>query len=233
MRILIRETAQHEDGGFQAEISFDDAAPYPIDVSDPFAPEEEARLAWYFEGWLSFPFTDQVLAAQAAASVEEYGHRLFRQIFEGFPDVLAEYKMAVRAAGGYGDLHVQVAGSPAFHALHWEALKDPMHPRPFAVEAPLLRKNLHPPNFQARLRPSPTLNVLLVTARPGWPPLTANGPFSSSTAPAPASPKPRRPSRWRICCKATRFPSPSSTPASRLCRPDLPELPGPPRPGSS
>lgn len=167
MRILIRESGQHEDGSFAAEISFDDAAPYPVDVSDPFTPEEEARLAWYFEEWLSFPFTGRVQASQAAASVEEYGHRLFRQIFEGFPDVLAEYKFAVRDAGGFGQFHFQIAGSPAFHALHWEALKDPMHARPFAVEAPLLRKNLTPPNFQARLRPSPTLNVLLVTARPG------------------------------------------------------------------
>ncbi len=167
MRILIRETAQRVDGSFIAEISFDDAGQYPIDVSDPFDPDEEARLAWYFEEWLSFPFTDRVQAAQAAASVEEYGHRLFRQIFEGFPDVLTAYKFAVRDAGGFGKLHLQIAGSPAFHALHWEALKDPMHPRPFAVEAPLVRKNLTPPNFQASLRPSPTLNVLLVTARPG------------------------------------------------------------------
>lgn len=172
MRILIRESAQREDGTFAAEISFarpgeDSGPPYPIDVSDPFDPGEEARLAWYFEEWLSFPFTDRVLAREAGASVEEYGHRLFRQIFEGFPDVLAEYKFAVREAGGFGQLHFQIAGSPAFHALHWEALKDPMHPRPFAVEAPLVRKNLHPPNFQASLRASPTLNVLLVTARPG------------------------------------------------------------------
>ena len=172
MRILIRESAQREDGTFAADISFarpgeDSGPPYPIDVSDPFDAGEEARLAWYFEEWLSFPFTDQVQAREAGASVEEYGHRLFRQIFENFPDVLAEYKYAVREAGGFGQFHFQIAGSPAFHALHWEALKDPMHPRPFAVEAPLTRKNLHPPNFQASLRASPTLNVLLVTARPG------------------------------------------------------------------
>lgn len=166
MRITIRETAQTTPG-FTAEIAFGDSPPHAVSVQDPFTPEEEARLGWYFEEWLTFPFTGTVKAEEAAASVTAYGEDLFQQLFVANPHVLAEYKIALNAAGGYGALSFGVTGSPAFHALHWEALKDPNHGRPFAVECPFLRLNATPPNVHASVKPAPTLNVLLVTARPG------------------------------------------------------------------
>ena len=43
-----------------------------------------------------------------------------------------------------------VIGSPAFQALHWEALKDPRLPRPFALDVPLVRRRLaEPPPLEA------------------------------------------------------------------------------------
>jgi hypothetical protein len=166
MRILIRETGQSADG-FTAEISFGDSPPYAARVQDPFTPEQEERLGWYFEEWLRFPFVKTVEAEQAAASVTAYGEALFDQLFKTDPHVLAAYKLALVEAGGYGALSLALIGSPAFHALHWEALKDPHHGRPLAVECPCLRLNARPPNLHASVRPAPTLNVLLVSARPG------------------------------------------------------------------
>jgi hypothetical protein len=61
----------------------------------------------------------------------------------------------------------EIAGSAEFHALHWEAMKDLELPCAFALEGPMVRKNLTPHPVDAELRPSPTINILVVTARPG------------------------------------------------------------------
>ena len=61
---------------------------------------------------------------------------------------------------------VEVTGSAGFHRLHWEALRDPELDGPLAVRVPVTRRvALLPSKFEL---PSgqPTLNILLVTARP-------------------------------------------------------------------
>ncbi|MCA9872365.1 MAG: CHAT domain-containing protein, partial [Anaerolineales bacterium] len=164
--VTITQTDKSSGSPFAASVQFNSGPRYPISVSDPFSEEEEERLQWYYEGWLSFPFTGQVKAAQAAASVADYGRRLFAQVFRDNPDVLAEYKMAMRYEQGFAGLEFEIRGTPAFHALHWEALWDPANGRPFAAECAFYRQNDNPPAFHIRPQPSPTLNVLLVTARP-------------------------------------------------------------------
>ncbi len=74
------------------------------------------------------------------------------------------YKELVQA--GLPTVQIEIAGSPAFQSLHWEALKDPDLPTPLSLQATMVRKNLRPSTIQARLRPSPTINLLIVTARP-------------------------------------------------------------------
>ncbi|MBK7180859.1 MAG: CHAT domain-containing protein [Chloroflexi bacterium] len=166
-KITITQTNPSDTSPFAAAVQFNSGPRYPITVSDPFSAEEEERLQWYYEGWLSFPFTGQVKAAKAAASVADYGRSLFAQVFRHNPDVLAEYKAALRYEGGFASLEFEIRGTPAFHALHWEALQDPQNGRPFAAECAFYRQNDNPPAFHIRPQPSPTLNVLLVTARPG------------------------------------------------------------------
>ncbi|MDM8562016.1 CHAT domain-containing protein, partial [Candidatus Marithioploca araucensis] len=64
------------------------------------------------------------------------------------------------------DLEVEITGSSAFHQLHWEALKDPDSDHALALHHPIIRKPVgHPPPMVAG-QASPTLNVLLVIARP-------------------------------------------------------------------
>ena len=141
-----------------------DGPEYPITITDPFEERQETDLEWYFEEHLRFPFTDEVKAKRAAASIQDYGERLWRQIFAD-PEALVEYRTAL--AAGIETLTIEIAGSPAFHALHWEALKDPKLAQPLALQATFVRRNLKPQPIKARLRPSPTINILLVTARPG------------------------------------------------------------------
>ncbi|MAT98652.1 MAG: hypothetical protein CL608_16030 [Anaerolineaceae bacterium] len=165
MKITITQTDGRTESPFAAAVQFDNGAGHKVSITDPFTPEEEERLEWYYEEWLTFPFTGEVRASHAAASTQSYGEALFRQLFTA--DALAEYKMALRYEGGFSQLAFEIRGTPAFHALHWEALKDPQQARPFAVECPFLRQNDNPPNIHIRPQPSPTLNILLVSARPG------------------------------------------------------------------
>lgn len=159
--ITIREQRQTETG-FECRISFG-GTEYEITVSDPFTPEEEQRLEWYFEEWLMFPLVDKVKAEQARDSVQTYGEKLFEQVFRQNVDVYSEYR-SVRDSL----TQIEVIGnSTEFQALHWEALKDPQMPRPLAVDHIMVRKRVQPTATQARVNPSAVINLLVVTARPG------------------------------------------------------------------
>ncbi|HEY0783104.1 MAG TPA: CHAT domain-containing protein, partial [Thermoanaerobaculia bacterium] len=164
--IEIREQGRLADGRFAVKVRFDGAEEYDAVAGDPFAPEDEALLAWYFEEHLRFPFLRGVDAQKAAVSVKAYGESLFGQLFAERDAYLA-YGQEV--AKGVDALAWAVAGSEEFHRLHWEALKDPRLPRAFALEAPMVRQNRKPRPLSADGRPWPTLNLLLVTARPFGP----------------------------------------------------------------
>jgi tetratricopeptide (TPR) repeat protein len=160
--ITLRERGTKTDS---AVITFEgSSAEFPVTISDPFSADEEKRLEWYFEQHLRFPFTDGVKAAEAAQSVQTYGERLFAQVLKGNVDAYVEYKTALRQ--GVERLRFEILGSPDFHRLHWEALKDPDLRQPFAVQCSMVRKNLERQAQPTRLRESPTINLLVVTARP-------------------------------------------------------------------
>jgi len=161
--ITIRERDPQPDGS-NACLVFEHGEEYPITVSNPFSAEEEARLEWYFERHVRFPFTRQVQAREAAGSIMAYGEALFDQVFAD-RRAYARYQEALQ--GGIEHLVFEVAGSPGFHALHWEALKDPDLPQALALQAPVVRRNLRPQAVRAGVRVSPTINLLVVTARPG------------------------------------------------------------------
>ena len=56
--------------------------------------------------------------------------------------------------------------TPEFHAIHWEALKDPDSPRPFSIDFVLTRKSIQPTATEANVKEFPVANLLVVTARP-------------------------------------------------------------------
>jgi len=146
-----------------ASVAFDGGEEFPITIADPFSKQDEALLEWYFEDHLRAPFLHRVRAQEAAASVSRYGEHLFRQVFAD-PDAYFRYKEALQQ--GIGTLRFEIAGSPPFHALHWEALKDSELPEAFVLRAPMVRKNLVPQTVPAHVHLSPVINVLLIVARP-------------------------------------------------------------------
>src|SRR5438128_692833 len=91
--ITIRE--RPNDLTANATLEFDNGQQFPLTITDPFTPEKEQDLAWYFEEHLRFPFTNQVKAQHAAASVREYGETLFNQIFFADPEAYVSYKQAL------------------------------------------------------------------------------------------------------------------------------------------
>lgn len=163
--ITLRELHQN-DNGFAAELDFDGRVRYPLTITDPFAstPTYEELLEWYFEEWIKFPFTNRVLKEQAETQITGYGQQLFEQVFRANPDAYSEYS---RLRGHLSQVQIEIEGqSPEFQALHWEAMWDPQLPRPLAVDAILVRKHLRAQPVQARVNPSPVINLLVVTSRP-------------------------------------------------------------------
>jgi hypothetical protein len=74
--VEIREDGGRTGGAILRIDGFD----YPTTVTPPFDAKAETELDWYFEEHLRFPFTDQVRAKEAGASVTAYGEALFRQL---------------------------------------------------------------------------------------------------------------------------------------------------------
>ena len=161
--IRIQERPAGPDGP-NAIVSFNNGPEYPITITNPFEEPQEQELEWYFEEHLEFPFTRKVRAQNAATSIKTYGEELFKQVF-GDPDIYSEYRDLLKA--GLHDLQIEIAGSPKFHALHWESMKDPKPAQqPLALQAAMFRKNLTAQALPASVRTSPTINLLIVTARP-------------------------------------------------------------------
>ncbi len=55
--------------GWNAIVRFNNGAQHHITISNPFSKADDEELEWYFEEHLEFPFTKNVRARNAAASI--------------------------------------------------------------------------------------------------------------------------------------------------------------------
>jgi tetratricopeptide (TPR) repeat protein len=164
--ISVTQTSPGDQGPFEAVVGFEGAGQYPVTVADPFAGDAagERLLAWYFEEHLRYPFLDMDLERAAVACIAQYGRDLFAQVFGTDTGCSYEYRRAQDA--GFDDCRLEIVGSWAFHRLHWEALRDPKMQLPLGVRVPLVRRvGRVGTGFDVAKNP-PTLNILVVTARP-------------------------------------------------------------------
>ena len=149
--------------GFNANLIIEGNS-YPITVSKPFNTEQEEELEWYFENWMDYPMLDNVKADRAEASVKEYGEELFRQVFQSDSPAYFKYKELSR---DLSQLTIGIVSiNPEFQAIHWEALRDPELTHPLAIETILIRKSIQPKKIKIKVQESPTINLLVVVARP-------------------------------------------------------------------
>lgn len=163
--IVIRERETRADGVFAARLVFDDDATYDLEIHDPADGPAEALFSWYFEDHLRYPFLDKDREREAQARIADYGRSLFAQVFGG-PGAYEYRRMRER---GFDGCRVEISGSAVFQRLHWETLRDPDLPEPLAVRLPVTRR-VEPlaSRFEAAAD-RPTLNILVVTARPDGP----------------------------------------------------------------
>ncbi len=165
--ITLTERALGSDGVFEVAVRFEDGGEHVVRVADPLAgnPDGERLLAWYFEEHLRYPFLDSDLEREAVALLAGYGKELFEQVFGEDRDCSYEFRR-VRDAG-FDGWRLEVVGGMEFHRLHWEALRDGGAGAPFGVRVPVVRRVENVDRgFDVEAK-SPTLNVLVVTARPG------------------------------------------------------------------
>ena len=159
--ITIREQQQTATG-FAASLSFGDGE-YDIIITDPFTPQEERELEWYFEEWLVYPIVDTVKAERAKNSVKTYGEKLFDQVFQD----RKAYSKYQQLKNNLGQVQIEIVSkTPEFQGIHWEALQDPDFPRPLAVDCVMLRKSVNSAVGSVNLPPSSVINLLVVVARP-------------------------------------------------------------------
>ncbi|MDB9452611.1 tetratricopeptide repeat protein [Dolichospermum circinale] len=159
--ITIREQQQIATG-FAASLSFGDGE-YDIIITDPFTPQEERELEWYFEEWLVYPIVDTVKAERAKNSVKIYGEKLFDQVFQD----RKAYSKYQQLKNNLSQVQIEIVSkTPEFQALHWEALQEPNLPRPLAVDCVMLRKSVNSAVGSVNLPTSPVINLLVVVARP-------------------------------------------------------------------
>ncbi len=161
--ITIREK-QPTENGFAASLIFE-GGEYPINITDPFTPQQEQQLEWYFEEWLTYPMLNGKKAEAAKTSVASYGESLFNQVFKADIDA---YRLYRGLRGNLKQVKIEIVGnSPEFHALHWEAMRDRDLPRPLGVDCVIIRKRLDKAaSVAANMAESPIINLLVVIARP-------------------------------------------------------------------
>ena len=153
-----------DDSQFRVRVNFGGDAEYDVDVSDPLDEASEQEFAWYFEEHLRYPFLDKDREAQAVGKITDYGVALFRQVFGN--EASHDYRKLREQS--FDGCRLEVSGSAALHRLHWEALRDPDYRgTPLSVRMPVTRRvDAQPSRFAVR-DDLPTLNILVVTARPG------------------------------------------------------------------
>jgi hypothetical protein len=137
-----------------------DGGEWTVAFQNPFTPQQEEELRWYFEKHLEFPMLETPRAGHAAASIRTYGNSLFTQLFAN-PELFAAFKKH------HSDqIRIEVSGSPEFHRLHWETLWAPQDANPLAYRTVIARRVAaeNAPKFD--LQAGPTIRVLVVVSRP-------------------------------------------------------------------
>lgn len=164
-KILISEQKpQPAEDSFAVKLKFDDADEFDgLTIQNPFTAQNEAKLEWHFESYVSFPYLKEVEPQEAQGIIKQAGENLFQQLF-GQPQIYSRYQQILN--NGLNNLVIEISGSPEFHSLHWESLKDPKLPTAFALDVPILRKDLKPQSLPAVSRKTSTINLLVVTSRP-------------------------------------------------------------------
>ena len=122
--ITITETGRTTDTP-NATVSVDRGMPHPLTITSPFSDADDARLRWYFEEHLRFPFTQQVRASPRGR--RDVGYRtISRPLIDGLRQVQAPVQVDLVRPETYPALveHLrhseQAHGVGDYHLVHFD-----------------------------------------------------------------------------------------------------------------
>jgi len=163
--ITIREQPNNTQNEYKVTVTFNNNDEFPpCTITNPFTTVQEADLKWYFDEYVANA-DDEQKSNQVKDDLKKQGIELFEQIFKSDFELYARYREAQKQQTHDTKLFIEITGSPAFHSLHWETLYDAVDSQWLALDIPLIRKYTTPTKVEL-LESSPTINLLMVTARP-------------------------------------------------------------------
>lgn len=133
-------------------------------LPNPHDKKTDKLLETYFEEYIRKPY-DDIPIQDVPKAIEQYGINLFQQLF--VDEANFHYRTILREVSPENMLFEIIGQTPAFQSIYWESLKDPQLALPLAVQGAIFRrKNTKSKTVRAVVNPSPTINLLIVTARP-------------------------------------------------------------------
>ena len=144
---------------------------FPITMRHPHDAKAEENLEWYFETYIDQPYTAESKVRRTVEQyIVDYGQELFRQLFADDRARQRFYDAINR--DGFEGITFEIVGrekSTEFQAILWETLRDPdSADRPLVASGlRMVRRSTKKSLIKARVEEHPTLNLLIVTARPG------------------------------------------------------------------
>ena len=136
----------------------------PTILPNPYNEKTDQLLEAYFEEYIRKPY-DDIPIQDAPKAIENYGIQLFQQLFEG--EANFHYRTLLQEATPENIVFEIIGKTPAFQSIYWESLRNPKSAIPLAAEGAVFRrKNTKSKTVKAIVNPSPTINLLIVTARP-------------------------------------------------------------------
>lgn len=125
----------------------------------------EDLMEGYFEKFISTPY-DDVPYQSVVQKIEQYGEDLFTAFFSSNQAFRFYYNILQSCAPENIVIEIK-SQSPAFQAIYWESMKAPDDELPLAAQGVVFRrKSTTARDIKAEVKPSPYINLLIVTARP-------------------------------------------------------------------
>lgn len=169
MSAIIRiKEEEFQDNNFNLRLSFfydGNEDTISISLENPSKPKRDALFESYFEKYLEAPY-DDVPFQDIRKEIQDYGENLFKILFMNLNTNFLYLNIVQNTS--LSELIIEVVGnSSSFQSIYWETLKNPEQAHPLFLEGVIFRrKNINSKKIKAEVNPSPTINLLIVTARP-------------------------------------------------------------------
>ena len=139
----------------------------PVEFKPPVTQEDRSDLRWYLEDYLRFPIGKSLRAQKVESRMTEVGKEIFEAIFSGRE--ARDYYVLVRNKGfNFFDFEISYESANARN-VPWELLYDPEFKCYLVNQFDSFARHQKTSGIQLlkRHQAQESLNILLVTARPG------------------------------------------------------------------